>query len=141
VSGTTFNRTLTIAYTGGGGATVTPSVVNLSGTRVNMAVNPASLTFSGQAVGTTSGSQTLTVRNSTGGTRSLSIAVTAPFLRPAGPAGGSCSGSLGAGNSCTINVRFAAPATAGTSQGTVTITTNGGFNVANSPVSLTGVAQ
>jgi hypothetical protein len=135
----TYTRTLTVAY--GGGATVTPSVVTLTGSRVSMAVNPTALSFTA-AAGTASPTQTLTIRNSTGGTRTLTITgLAAPFSRPNGGAGGSCGATLGSGATCTVNIRFTAPAAPGTSHGSVTITTSGGFTVFNSPVSLTGVSQ
>jgi len=133
----TFNRTLTVAYTG---ATVTGNPVTLTGTGVSMAVTPASLTFT-QVVSTTSTAQTLTVRNSTGGPRTLTITgLAAPFSRPAGTAGGTCGATLNSAASCTINIVFTAPPNAGTFSGSVTITTDGGFTVANSPVNLTGFA-
>jgi hypothetical protein len=133
-----FTRTLTVAYTG---ATVTGSPVTLTGTGVSIAVTPASLAFGNQAVGTTSAAQTLTVRNSTGSTRSLTIAVSSQFARPAGAAGGTCGATLANATSCTINIVFSPTAPAGAKTGTVTVTTNGGFTVANSPVALSGTAQ
>ena len=128
----TFSRTLTVAYAG---ATVTGSPVTLTGTGVNMAVTPASLAFGNVPIGTTSASQTLTVRNSTGSTRALTITVTAPFARLAG----GCGATLANTTSCTITVVYR-PTLLGPSTGTVTVTTNGGFAVANSPVSLTGTS-
>ncbi|HKV81700.1 MAG TPA: choice-of-anchor D domain-containing protein [Candidatus Sulfotelmatobacter sp.] len=134
-----FSGNLTVAYTG---ATVTGSPVSLTGTGVAMAVNPASLAFGNVAINTTSAAQTLSVRNSTGSARSLAIAVTAPFARPAGGAGGNCGATLNNGTTCTINIVYS-PTAQVASTGSVTITTNGGFTVTNSPVALTGtgVAQ
>ena len=132
-----FTRTLAVAFTGAVG-TGTP--VALSGTGVNMAVNPASLAFGAIGAGSTSGAQTLTVSNQTGSTRSLAIVISAgAFTRPAGTAGGTCAATLANGATCTINVVFTPPTASGSPYtGTATITTNGGFTVANSPVSLSG---
>ncbi len=131
----TFNSTVPFAATGW---TFTPAWVIVSGTGVNLAVNPASLAFGGQFVGTPSPAQTLTVRNSTGSARSLTATFTGPFLRPAGAAGGTCVPlPLADGGSCTINVAFRPTAT-GTPTGSVAIATDGGFTVANSPVDLSG---
>ena len=139
-TGSPFSRTLAVAYTG---VAVTGSPVTLTGSAAAMAVTPATLTFSNVPVSTTSAAKTLTVHNSTGGTRTLVIAVAGPFSRPTGAAGGTCGATLGNGLSCTINVVFNAPALIETVTGTVTVTTNGTFTVANSPVGLTGttVAQ
>jgi len=137
-TGDSFSRTLTVAYTG---ASVTGTPVTLTGAGVNMAVTPASLTFPGQPVGTTSAPRTLTVQNSTGTPRSLAITgLAAPFSRPTGTAGGTCGATLNSAASCTINIVFTAPPSTGTFSGSVTITTDGGFTVANSPVNLTGFA-
>jgi hypothetical protein len=110
--------------------------VALTGTGVNLAVTPANLAFLNQRVGTNSTSQTLTVHNSTGASRHLTITLAAPFSRT----GGTCGASLGNNASCTINVRFNAPANPGEFAGSVAIGTDTGFTVANSPVSLTGFA-
>jgi len=99
-----------------------------------LTVTPASLTFADQAVGTNSGNQVLTLTNSGGSTAlGLNVVVTAPFNRN----GGSCAGTLNAGASCTINVRFS-PTAAGPATGTVTITSTNTATVANSPVGLSG---
>jgi hypothetical protein len=136
-STTAFTGSLAVSYTG---ATVTGSPVALSGTGVSMAVTPASLAFGNVATGATSSPLVLTVQNATGGARSLTIAVTAPFSRPTGSAGGTCGATINNNGNCTINIVYAAPATATSSTGTVTIATSGGFAVANSPVQLTGTS-
>jgi hypothetical protein len=133
--GPSFTRNLTVAYTGG--ATVTGSPVTLTGTRVSMAVNPAALAFGTVGTSSTSAPQTLSVRNSTGGTRSLTIAITGPFSRATGAAAGTCGTTLNNNTTCTINVVYS-PTAIGPSTGTAAITTNSGFTVANSPVALTG---
>jgi hypothetical protein len=84
-----------------------------------IAAFPAALVF-GNAVGNTGGAlQVLTVRN-TGSTALTGIGVTftGPFSRAA--TGGSCTTTLAAGSTCTINVTVA-PTTAGGTSGTVVI--------------------
>jgi hypothetical protein len=130
-----FSRTLTVAYTTAG-TVVTGSPVTLTGTGVSMAVTPSSLTFAGQNVGTTSAAQALTVRNSTGATRTLTLAFTGPFSQT-GTGGTNCGTSVANNATCTINVVFA-PTAGGPANGSLTITTDGGFTVANSPVTLSG---
>jgi hypothetical protein len=125
-----------VTFTAANGA-VTGSPVTLTGTGVAASVTPASLTFNSVAVGSTSAAQTLTLQTSTA-LSAMSVVVTAPFARPAGAAGGTCSTSLAAAGSCTINVTFA-PTAAGTVNGTVTINATGA-TITNNPVSLTGTA-
>jgi Abnormal spindle-like microcephaly-assoc'd, ASPM-SPD-2-Hydin len=99
-------------------------------------VTPTSLAFGNVVVGTTSSAQTLTLSNT--GTATLSgigVAVTAPYSRPAGAAGGTCGATLPAGATCTVNVVFT-PTVAAPATGTVTITASVG--VTGSPVALTG---
>jgi VCBS repeat-containing protein len=108
--------------------------VPLSGTGVAMSVNPTSLAFGSQPVGTTSAAQTLTLSNGSGSSRTITITVTAPFVRTTGT--GNCGGTLGNNSSCTIYVVYS-PTQQVTSNGTVTITATGS-TVTNSPVTLTG---
>ncbi len=100
----------------------------------SLALGPASLAFAGQAPGTTSAPQTVTLTDA--GSASLTIAniaVSGDFAQisncPISPA------TLGAGASCAVNVTFAPTAT-GVRTGSVTITSD----VPGSPhvVSLTG---
>ena len=128
------SATLTVSFTG---TTVTGAAVSLSGTGAAIAVQPTALTFGNVAINTTSAAQTLTVHNATGTARSLGVVVTSPFSRPTGGAGGSCGTTLANNTNCTINIVYS-PTSLTSSTGTVTITTNVGFNVANSPVTLTG---
>ena len=110
-----------------------------AGTAV-VSVTPTALTFSA-VVGTTSAAQTLTVSN-TGSANftGAAVAVTAPFSRPGGAAGGTCAGTLNAGASCLINIVFSpttgTPCTPTACTGSATIT--GSVAVTGSPVSLTG---
>jgi hypothetical protein len=123
-----------------GSAAVTNSPVSLTGTGVATVaianVTPTSLAFGNQATGTTSTAQALTLHNTgTGSLTTIAVAVTAPFSRPAGVAGGTCGTILAAAATCTINVVFS-PTAAGAATGTATIT--GSVTVSGSPVSLTG---
>jgi hypothetical protein len=106
-----------------------------------VSVQPGSLSF-GALQGTTSATQNLTVTNTgngafTGLTATIGGADAARFARN----GGTCAATLNAGATCTIGIRFTAPAgTAGTNYaGTVAIT--GSVLVTGSPVSLTGSSQ
>lgn len=115
----TQSGTLTIAHN----ATGSPSTVALSGTGTgtpSASVSPASLAFGAVNVGAQSGVQTVTL-SSTGSSplavRSISSS-RADFVAT----GGTCTagGSIAAGASCTVTVRFA-PTAAGASSGTLSI--------------------
>jgi hypothetical protein len=136
----------TAAVTSNGTATITANVtvtgspVTLTGTGVAtpaaLAVTPTSLAFGNQGVGSTSAARSLTLSNTGGtGATGITVVVTAPFSRPTGAAGGTCTTTLAAATSCTINVVFS-PTAAVTSNGTATITAN--VTVTGSPVTLTG---
>jgi hypothetical protein len=101
-----------------------------------LVVSPTSLTFTGTVVGTTSPAQTLTLQNNGGadGT-TIAVAVTAPFSRPTGTAGGTCGATLAAGANCTINIVFT-PTNTNPASGSATITAN--VVVSGSPVTLSG---
>jgi Astacin (Peptidase family M12A)/Abnormal spindle-like microcephaly-assoc'd, ASPM-SPD-2-Hydin len=104
--------------TGGGTPTVT--------------LTPASLTFTAQAIGTTSAAKTVTVKNTGSGVLSSSIVVSGDYAQT-----NNCS-SLAAGASCTVSVTFT-PTVAGSIKGALTVTDN----AANSPqvVGITGTAS
>ena len=71
-------------------------------------VSPTSLAFGSQAVGTTSSSKTVTVKNSGSGPLSIgSITASGDFTQT-----NNCGSSLAASSSCTINVSFAPRAVA-----------------------------
>jgi hypothetical protein len=100
-------------------------------------VSPSSLTFSNQNLGTTSGSQSVTLSNS--GNEALtitSIATSANFGQI-----NNCTGSVAGDGSCTIYVTFT-PGAIGPLNGTLTITDNSN-GVANSTqsVALSGTGQ
>jgi hypothetical protein len=110
-----------------------PQLIPLSGTGTQPAVrlSPSSLTFSNQAVGTTSPTQTVTLTNTGNGTLMItSIAASGDFAET-----NTCGSSLIAGAHCTISVTFK-PTAAGTRTGSVSVSDN----APGSPqtVSLTG---
>jgi len=127
------NATLTITASVG----VTGSPVSLSGTGV-AAVAVASVTggplaYGNVPTGTTSAAKTLTLHNT--GTAALT-GITLAFSSPTYTrSGGTCVATLGAGNTCTINVVFS-PTAVSTVNATLTITASVG--VTGSPVSLSG---
>ncbi|HEY0781817.1 MAG TPA: choice-of-anchor D domain-containing protein, partial [Thermoanaerobaculia bacterium] len=93
-----------------------PQTVALSGTGTIVSLAPASLTFAGQVVGTTSAPQTLTLTNSTATPLSItSIVPIGDFVATSG-----CGASLAAGASCTISVAFT-PFTAGARTGSLSV--------------------
>ncbi len=98
-------------------------------------LDPTSLTFAAQAVGTTSPSQQVTLTNS----QSTALTINNIFGGGADPSdfkqGNDCGSSVPAGGSCTITISFAPTAT-----GTRTATLSVSDNANNSPqvVTLTG---
>ena len=104
-------------------------------------VTPKSLAFGNVRIGTTSSSQTITIRNTQTTTATgISFTVPAQFVRPL-LTGGSCpltaTFSLTAGNSCTINIQFRPTAPGGAVNAQMTFTRTGGV-VIGSPVTLSG---
>ncbi|MBB5058728.1 hypothetical protein HDF16_003442 [Granulicella aggregans] len=100
-------------------------------------ITPTSLAFGNVVTGTTSASQTLTLSN-TGGASLTGIALvfsSPTYSRPAGTAGGTCTATLAAGTTCTINVVFT-PTTAVAVNATLAV--NGSVTVTGSPVALSG---
>ncbi|MGB7592709.1 MAG: choice-of-anchor D domain-containing protein, partial [Terriglobia bacterium] len=122
-------------------ASGSPQTVSLTGTGVATApvagVSPGSLTFGNQNLGTTSGSQPVTLSNT--GNAALTItgmAASANFGQT-----NNCGGSVAASGSCTINVTFLPTAT-GTLTGTLTITDNSnGVASSTQSVTLSGTGQ
>ena len=121
-------------------ASNSPQILSLSGTGTTSAVSLSSsaVTFTAQAVGTTSPAQAVTLTN-TGGA-ALSIAGVGLLGNNAGDFGQSnnCGSSVAAGGTCTINVTFT-PTAPGTRSATVAITDN----AAGSPqiINLTGAGS
>ena len=104
-----------------------------------LTVSPTSLAFGSVNDGTTSAAQTLTLNNTgDSGATGIAVAVTSPFSRPTGAAGGTCGATLAAGLTCTINIVFSPPVAASNTpySGTATITASATVN--GSPVSLSG---
>jgi hypothetical protein len=117
-----------------GGVSGSAQVVTLSGTGVPAAplanVSPSAVTFGTQAVGTTSGNQTVTVQNQGSAPLNLSgiaivgggaanFGIVAAGSTPC-PTGG---GSVAAGASCTVAVYFA-PASSGAQSANLSISDN-----------------
>jgi Abnormal spindle-like microcephaly-assoc'd, ASPM-SPD-2-Hydin len=110
-------------------ATGSPQSVTLSGTTTvpvtTVMVTPVSVTFPAQAENTTSAPMTVTVKNTSTGSETLTLS----SITPSGPfavSGGTCStdaSPLPAGSSCTILVTFTPTGTAA-SNGTLTIADN-----------------
>jgi hypothetical protein len=123
-------------------ASGSPHVVSLSGTGTQPAVTltPASLTFGGQTVGTSSAAQSVTVRNS--GTAPLSIG---SILVGGANAGDFAQTNtcptvpslLAANATCTISVTFA-PSATGARSATVTIGDDASGSPQSIPLSGTG---
>ena len=97
-------------------------------------LSESSLTFSGQALTTTSSAQTIMLSN--GGTASLNIT----SISASGDFGqtDTCGNSLAAGANCTINVTFT-PTSGGNRTGAITITDDGGGSPQS--VALAGVGS
>jgi hypothetical protein len=142
---TTYNRTLTVAYTG---ATVTPSPVSLTGTgvlaRSNVSITPNPLTITLPS-GTLTGSANVTFTN-TSAAGSSSVAVTSVNVSGAGliwsftKGTDNCTGTnLAPGGTCTVQVTFGRIGSVGTHTGSISFTDT----ATGSPQSgtLTGVAQ
>jgi hypothetical protein len=126
--------TLTVTDNASGSA----QTVSLTGTGLvpQVAFSPASLSFGGQAVGTTSASQTLTLSNTGGASLAISgISSSGDFSQSS-----SCGSSLAAGSSCFLNVTFT-PAAAGTRQGVLTLTDNAAGSPQTVSLSGTGLPQ
>jgi hypothetical protein len=126
----TGSRTGTLAVNAGG----VTSTVSLTGTGTApgpvLTAAPASLSFPGTDVGSSSATKTVTVTNSGTTAASVSaVAATGDFSQT-----NNCS-SVATGSSCTVTVTFK-PTASGTRTGTLTVTSNAN----NSPtiVSLTG---
>jgi hypothetical protein len=99
-------------------------------------LNPTSLAFGAQAVGTTSASKTFTVGNL--GTQNLmfaSIAAAGDFAQT-----NNCPSPLLPGNTCTVTVTFT-PTTTGARTGNVALSDNNGSITSPEYVTLTGTGQ
>ncbi len=112
----------------GGSQTVTLTGTGAAAPAVTLA--PVSLTFTSQAVDTSSVSQMVTLTNSGGPLTITSIATTGDYSQT-----NTCGTSVAAGANCAINVVFT-PTTTGTRHGTVAVTDNA--TTSPQSVNLTG---
>jgi hypothetical protein len=120
---------VTGAFTITDDANGSPQSVPLTGTTpANASLSPGSLTFSGQAIGTTSVAQTVTLTNTGGASLNISSIVASQLFAQTN----TCPASLAGGASCSINVTFT-PQASGITNGAVTISDN----AASSPQSVT----
>jgi hypothetical protein len=137
------NCTISVQFSPGGtgarSATVTltdsygTQSIALSGTGVAAIVNPLSLSFGNQTVGTKSAAQIVTVTNTGTSTLTISSIVEGGFNPTSFPETTTCGSSLTAGANCTISVQFS-PGGAGSRSATITLTNSDGTQT----VSLTG---
>ena len=119
-------------------ATGSPQTLPLSGVGTYAQVAPASLTFSGQAVGTTSAAQVVTLTNTLPKSAITINSVTITGANPGDYAEtNTCGSSLAAGASCAISVTFTPTAT-GTRTASVSISDNAGGSPQIVPLTGTG---
>lgn len=86
----------------------------------SLTITPTTLTFSGQAIGTTSPSKSFTLTATGGAVNSIAVAAaTGDFSRTT-----SCPASLAQGVSCSVSVTFT-PAASGARNGSIAITSTG----------------
>jgi hypothetical protein len=124
-----------IATSGAG----SPQIAGMSGTGADpVTLAPTSLTFSGQAVGTTSAPKTVTLTNNSGGTLSISSLVASGDYS-ATPSGGTpCGATVAAGATCSFSVTFT-PNVKGSISGAVTVSNSAPLSPA--VMKLTGTGQ
>jgi hypothetical protein len=141
VGGATANRTATLNLTDN--ASGSPQQVAISGGATSPAVtlSPTSLDFGGEALGTTSATQLITLTNAGTGALTLAgafnVTPTPPFaiVRGAGTCG---TAPLPAGGSCTVGIQFS-PTVAGNNSGAFSVTGNAG-SVSQAALTGTGLA-
>ena len=144
VSSSEITTTIPVGATTGNVQVVTPSgtltsnvpflVSGASSTAPAAGVQPGSLTFGNQSVGTTSGSHPVTLSNT--GNAALTITGIAPSANFGET--DNCGGSVAASGSRTINVTFS-PTASGPLTGTLTITDNSnGIEGSTQTVNLSG---
>jgi YVTN family beta-propeller protein len=110
-----------------------------TGTTPVAGVSPSSLTFSNQAVGTSSASQPLTLSNTGNATLSIaSMGISGANPTDFSVSANTCASTLAANGTCTVSVTFT-PAAAGSRSGTLIITDDsGGVAGSTQTVTLTG---
>jgi F5/8 type C domain/Abnormal spindle-like microcephaly-assoc'd, ASPM-SPD-2-Hydin len=114
---------------------VTISVTGGSSPSPTLSASPTSVSFGSQAVGTTSGTQAVTIRNS----GSASATVSGVSASNGFSESNSCA-TIAANASCTVNVAFA-PTTGGPATGTLTVTSNAADSPTTVALSGTGVSS
>ena len=132
------NRSATISITDNAGGS--PQHLNLTGTGFGpmATLNPTSLSFGNQNVGTTSGGKGIQLKNTGNAALTISSIVIGGTNATDFAQTNNCPGSLAPGAQCNINVKFS-PAASGARTATLTISDN----ATNSPqtASLTGAGQ
>lgn len=128
--------TLSITDNAGG----SPQTVSLSGTGTAVSLTPSSLNFGTVNVGTTTASQTITVKNvaPSGNLKLTNISLTGTNASDYRITSNNCPTSLAAGATCMVSVDFT-PSATGTRTASVQFTDNGGGSPQLEP--LTGVGQ
>ena len=132
------NRSATLNITDNAGGS--PQHVSLAGTGIGpmATLNPTSLSFGNQSVGTTSGPKAIQLKNTGNSTLTISsIAISGTNATDFAQTN-NCPGSLAPGAQCNINVNFS-PTGIGTRAASLNVTDN----ASNSPqpASLTGTGQ
>jgi len=132
------NRSATLNITDNAGGS--PQHVSLAGTGIGpmATLNPTSLSFGNQTVGTTSGAKGVQLKNTGNSTLTIgSIAISGTNATDFAQTN-NCPSSLAPGAQCNISVKFAP-----TGSGTRTASLNVSDNASNSPqmTSLTGAGQ
>jgi len=131
--------TLTVSYSNGGASSSVAVSLTGTGSSVTASLSPASLTFAGQAEGTTSLAQTVTLSNAGAATLSItSIAITGTDAGDFSQTN-TCGTSIAAGKSCTINVSFK-PTSSGARSATLTVTDNASPSTQTAALTGTGTA-
>jgi hypothetical protein len=120
----TFAGTFTIGDSAGNQSV---SLTGTGGTGGSVTLNPNSLTFGSQTVGTTSSPLNTILQNGTSAAISISSITTSGDFAVAS---NGCGSSLAAGANCTIAVDFK-PTASGTRTGTLTVTDSAGTQTAN----------
>jgi alpha-1,3-glucanase-like protein/F5/8 type C domain-containing protein/pectate lyase-like protein/ASPM-SPD-2-Hydin domain-containing protein len=101
-----------------------------------LTASPASVAFGDVASGSTSAAQTVTVSNPGSSAVSVSsVSVTGPFTQT-----NTCGGSIAAGGSCTVSVKFA-PTSGGSLTGTLSVATSAPGGPLTVALSGTGVTS
>jgi hypothetical protein len=131
--------TITGAVTITDNSSVSPQILNLTGTGVlPVSLAPASVAFPAQTVGTVSANQTITLTNNQSTALALSGIVASGDYMVSTATTNPCGSSVPALGSCNIAVAFA-PSMTGTITGAVTVSYNAAYSP--QPVNLVGTGQ